>query len=185
LHRGGSTLPKNRRKKFAWTAAALLLLLTYYLSSIPGLKVLPVLSQINTLLKHFDTSITILAVRLVSFLPDKLAPAKTLTADFLSYARQNPVIMEFLLRKTGHVILFFCITLAAFFLISLYQKSPGWTVFLAFLTGATLAILDELHQHFVDQRVGNIIDVFINFAGVSLATFVILFSLFLTVHWRD
>jgi VanZ family protein len=185
LPRGGSTLPKNRHKKFAWTAAALLLLLTYYLSSIPGLKVLPVLSQINTLLKHFDTSITILAVRLVSFLPEQLAPARTLTADFLSYARQNPVIMEFLLRKTGHVILFFCITLAAFFLISLYHKSPGWTVFLAFLAGATLAILDELHQHFVIDRVGSIIDVFINLTGVFLAGGVILFSLFLTSHWRN
>lgn len=175
----------NRRKKLAWTATALILLLTYYLSSLPGLRVLPILRQINTLLQRFDLSITILAVNLVDILPAQLAPAKTITADFLRYARQNPVIIEFLLRKTGHVLLFFTITIIAFLLISLYLKSPGWSVTLAFLAGATLSVLDELHQHFVDQRVGSIVDIFINLTGVGLATFVILFSLFLTAHWRE
>jgi VanZ family protein len=175
---------KSRSKINAWTAATLLLILTYYLSSIPGLRVLPILNQVNNLLQRFDTSITILAARLVYALPEQLAPAKTLTADFLSYARQNPVIMEFLLRKTGHVALFFIITLAAFFLLSFYLKSPGWTIALAFLASATLAVLDEVHQHFVIDRAGSIIDVFINLTGVSLAIGVVLLSLFLTSHWR-
>jgi VanZ family protein len=83
------------------------------------------------------------------------------------------------------VALFFIITLAAFFLFSFYLKSPGWTIALAFLAGATLAVLDELHQHFVIDRVGNIIDVFINLTGVFLAEGVILFSLFLTIYWRN
>lgn len=176
---------KSKSKKYAWTAAALLLLLTYYLSSIPGLRVLPILNQVNDLLQRFDTSITILATQLTYALPEQLAPASALTADFLNYARQNPVIMEFLLRKTGHVALFFIITLAAFFLFSFYLKSPGWTIALAFLAGATLAVLDELHQHFVIDRVGSIIDVFINLTGVFLASGVILLSLFLTSHWRN
>ena len=175
---------KNRTRKYAWTAAALLVLLTYYLSSIPGLKVLPILSQINSLLQRFDTSITILATRLVYALPEQLASARTLTADFFRYAKQNPLIMEFLLRKTGHVLLFFIITLAAFFLLSFYLKSPGWTIALSFLAGATLAVLDEVHQYYVVDRMGSIIDVFINLTGVSLAIGVILFSLFLTSHWR-
>ncbi len=175
----------QKRKNVAWTATALLLLITYYLSSIPGLRVLPVISQINNLLNHFDTSMSIIAVRLVSLLPAQLASAGTLTDDFLRYARQNPVIIEFILRKSGHLILFFVITLAAFFLISLYLKSPGWTIFLTFISGAVIAALDEFHQFFVDQRTGSIIDIFINLTGVTLATLFILSSLFLASHWHQ
>jgi VanZ family protein len=83
------------------------------------------------------------------------------------------------------VVPFFIITLAAFFLFSFYLKTPGWTIALAFLAGATLAVLDELHQHFVIDRVGSVIDVFINLTGVFLAIGVVLLSLFLTSHWRN
>ena len=41
-------------KRFAWTLLALLVFLVYYLASIPGLKVLPVLRQINGALQGGD-----------------------------------------------------------------------------------------------------------------------------------
>jgi len=174
----------KRRKRNAWTAVIIVLLSLYYLSSIPGLRVLPVLGQINMMLQRFDLNITLFIYRIVANLPEQLEPARTLSGDFYAYARQNPVIIEFLLRKTAHVIYFFIITLVLFILISQYVKSPWRSLFFAFLAGTALAFLDEFHQGFVDQRYSSIIDVAFDLVGVSLAVLVILISFTLTSRWR-
>lgn len=174
----------RKRKRNAWTVVVIVLFSLYYLSSIPGLRVLPVLRQINFMLQRFDLNISLFIYRVVHNLPEQLEPARTLSGDFYAYARQNPVIIEFLLRKTAHVVVFFIITLVIFFLVSQYVKSPWWALIFACLAGTVLAFLDEFHQGFVEQRFSSIIDVAFDMVGVSLAAFVILLSFVITARWR-
>ncbi|HZK25344.1 MAG TPA: VanZ family protein [Oscillospiraceae bacterium] len=156
----------------------------YYLSSIPSLRVLPVLRQINNLLKYFDLTISKLAIKIATHLPTQLAPAKTLTADFLNYARRNPVIIEFLLRKAAHVFFFFVITLAFFLLLRNYFRQPWQAIVSSFLGGTIFAILDEFHQGFVMGRHGNYVDVCIDMVGVLTAVFLLVLSFWLTNQHR-
>jgi len=181
----------------------------YYLSSIPGLRVLPVLQQINKLLKYFDLSISRLAMKIAAHLPTQLSPAKTLTADFLNYARRNPVIIEFLLRKAAHVFFFFVITLVLFlllrefllrkaahvfffFVITLvlflllrsYFRQPWQAIVSAFIGGTFIAVLDEFHQAFVVNRHGNFVDVCIDMVGVLTAVLLLILSFWLTSQHR-
>lgn len=163
---------KKKLQRNAIILVLVLLVLTYYLSSIPYLRVLPVLSQINDLLMLIDLRITDLARAVVNRLPSQLDSMGTLSGDFYNYARQNPLIMEFLLRKLAHVVLFFIITLA-FFIFWRHHLKPLQAVFASFFCGTLSAILDEIHQYYVVGRSGNIIDVLINMAGVMQAVFLI------------
>ena len=156
----------------------------YYLSSIPGLRVLPVLQQINKLLKYFDLSISRLAMKIAAHLPTQLSPAKTLTADFLNYARRNPVIIEFLLRKAAHVFFFFVITLVLFLLLRSYFRQPWQAIVSAFIGGTFIAVLDEFHQAYVVNRHGNFVDVCIDMVGVLTAVLLLILSFWLTSQHR-
>jgi VanZ family protein len=171
-------------KKGAFPLIFVLLLLTYFLSSIPGLGVLPVFRQVNAFLKSIDISVSQLVYRIIDRLPEQLGPARTLTEDFLVYARANPVILEFLLRKTAHVVLFFFITLALFLFIQQYFKNPWMAAVLSFLTATLVAVLDEYHQSFVPGRSGNVVDVAIDMVGVTAAIMLILFALSLARRYR-
>ena len=171
-------------KKSAGPLLFLLLMVTYFLSSIPGLGVLPVFRQVNAFLEGLDISISNLVFRIVNRLPEQLGPARTLTEDFLNYARANPVILEFLLRKTAHVVLFFFITMALFLFIRLYIKSPWVATAVTFITASLVAVLDEYHQSFVPGRSGNVVDVAIDMVGVTAAIMFIIFALFLARHYR-
>lgn len=62
--------------------------------------------------------------------------------------------------------------------------NPYISVFLAFVGGGTLAYIDEYRQSFVAGRVGSLVDVFIDMVGVTLAVFLILFSIFITSGGR-
>lgn len=172
-------------KRNAWLTVILILFGLWFLSSIPGLRVLPVLRQVNILLQRFDLNITLIVHRVVSNLPEQLEPARSLSGDFYLYARQNPVIIEFLLRKTAHVFVFFIITLVIFLLVSHYLKSPWWSLFIAFICGSFIAVLDEFHQGFVEQRYSSIIDVAFDMVGVSLAVLTIILALIITARWRE
>lgn len=169
-------------KKLAGLLLLVLLLSTYYLSSIPGLGVLPVFRQVNSFLKSIDISISYLVNRLVAKLPEQLAPARSLTEDFLIYTRANPLILEFILRKTAHIVLFFFISLALFLVIRQYFKNPWVATGVTFIAGTLVAVLDEYHQSFVPYRSGNIVDVAIDMIGVSAGIFLIAFALLLTRH---
>lgn len=170
-------------KRTAWTLLSALLITTYFLSSIPGLKVLPVLRQLNELLLSFDVSITRLAGEISGRLPAQLGPAKTLAGDFLAYARENPVLIEFLLRKAAHIGLFFLITIALFLLLRQYLTNYGAAAG-AFILAGLMAFLDEYHQTFVSSRSGNLVDVGIDMVGVTMATAFIIFALLITGRWR-
>jgi VanZ family protein len=167
-------------KRIAWTALFGILFLTYYLSSIPGLQVVPLFRQINSALHTFDISLAELAAKLAARMPEQLDPAKTAASRFYQFALANPDIAEFILRKSAHVALFFFITIAFFLLLRQYLRSPFSALFGAAVLGGAVACLDEFYQTFVTSRSGSLIDVFIDLLGVSLAFFFIAFALLIT-----
>jgi len=169
-------------KRIAWTILLSFLFLTYYLSSIPGLEVVPVLRQVNNLLRLIDLSMTDLASSLAARLPEQLDPAKDAASNFYYYALANPDVAEFLLRKSAHVLLFFFITVAFFLLLRQYLKSSWKALFGAALLSTVVACLDEFYQTFIPYRSGNIVDVFINMIGILLAFMFISFAMIIT--WR-
>ncbi len=169
-------------KRFAWALVLGLLFLTYYLSSIPGLKVVPIFRQVNYLLGKLDLSITVLAGKIVARLPEQFGPAKSAAAEFYEYLLTNPETMEFLLRKSGHVALFFIITVAVFMLLRQYLRSPWSALGGAVLLGSLMAILDEYYQSFIPGRMGSLADVFVNLVGITLATLFIVLALLITWH---
>ncbi len=167
-------------KRIAWTALFLVLLLTYYLSSIPGLQVVPVFRQVNDAVRMFDFSLTEVAGKIADRLPEQLDPAKNAASRFYQHALANPETTEFLLRKSGHVILFFFITIAFFLLLRQYLRNPWSALFGSAVFATLIAILDEFYQTFVADRSGSIIDVFIDLIGVTSAFFFIAFALIIT-----
>lgn len=164
--------------KKALLPVASLLVLAYYLSSVPQLQVLPVLRQVNTLLRTVNLGITDLAWAIANRLPPQLESVGTVTGDFYHYAHQNPVIIEFILRKSAHIFIFFVITLAFFILWRQYLK-PVQAVTVSFVCGTLAAIVDETIQYFVPGRHGSIIDVAIDMVGVSLAIILIVIAFLL------
>ncbi len=145
---------------------------------------LPVLKQINQLLAKVDLNFQRLASFIASNLPQELERARTFSSDFYLYARENPVIIEFILRKAAHIVVFFIITLAIFLLLREYTRKPYLAVIGALLLGSVVAFLDEYHQSMVDGRHGTFVDVFINMVGIFLAGILLVLSHFLTSSWR-
>jgi len=171
----------------SWLILLSLVGLVFYLSSIPGLQVLPLLRHLNSMLLSLDLNLVKLSEWLAVVIPfdfSELGPLKTLSNDFLIYAYDNPAIIEFLLRKIAHVTIFFLVTVAFFLLTSQYTKKSRNAIIIAFLGGTTMAFLDEYRQSFVPTRVSSLMDIFINFTGVSIALFFIIFSLFITKGTR-
>ncbi len=171
-------------KKSAGLLVFFLLTLTYYLSSIPGLGVLPLFKQVNALLHSIDLSITRLVMAIATRLPHQLGPARTFTEDFIFYARNNPVIIEFLLRKSAHVLLFFFITIALFLLLRHYFKRYCVAALVSAGIALFIAVLDEYHQSLVPGRTGSIFDVAIDMVGIMAATALIFFALFIARRYR-
>lgn len=176
------------KKHFALILVIVIIGSIFYLSSIPGLRVMPVLRQVHTLVVKLDFGIAELGESIAHKLPidtNELNPVRTISGDFYSYARENPRIIEFLLRKLAHVTIFFFLTVALFILFYQYIKKPSLAVFCAFFIATVLAFLDEYHQYFVDNRVGSFIDVGIDMLGIFTAIFFIYFSLFITRRWIE
>ncbi|KAB3535437.1 hypothetical protein F8154_06545 [Alkaliphilus pronyensis] len=171
------------KKLNGWVFAIIILGGIFYLSSIPGLRVLPILKQLNTILLRFDVYFIRIAELIAEHLPvnmNELNPIRTVSYDFYAYARANPVILEFLLRKIAHVFVFFSLTIALFFLINQYTKKNYTALLLSFVSATAMAALDEFRQSFTDGRVSSLIDVGIDFIGISLATLLIIFSILIT-----
>ena len=169
-----------------WIMVLIVIGCIFYLSSIPGLRVLPVLRQLNSFISGFDVYFIRIAQEISQRLPmdtNELNPIRTVSKDFYAYAKENPIILEFLLRKMAHVFVFFCLTLTVFLLTNQYTKKSISAAFLAFLITTLFAALDEFHQSFVDGRVSSFIDVGIDMIGIIMATFVIGFSIFITKKW--
>ena len=170
-------------RKTAWLVVLALLALLYTASSIPGLRVLPVLRHLYSLSAGFDGIFSWVARWIARRIPlnfDELAYMDLVMQDFLMYVRDNPVIIEFFLRKLAHIFVFFVITLALFFLLSQYLYNTSLAVLFSFIGGFLLALLDEFRQSFVPDRVASAVDVFVDMIGVMLAILLILFSLLIT-----
>jgi len=175
-------------KKRAWLIFLLLVAALFILSSIPGLRVLPVLSFFYSLITRVDWGFVYFARWLASRIPSDLGELyyfDAITRDFLFYARRNPVIIEFFLRKTAHVVVFFTITVALFYLLHQYIRDSYRALLIAAAGGVILSILDEIRQSFVEGRHGSIFDVMVNMAGVGLAALMILFALFIATSGRE
>lgn len=72
-----------------------------------------------------------------------------------------------MLRKAAHVIQFFVFSSLLYFALRL-DYSVNKSLFLAFIGGWIFGGLDEFHQTFVPGRDGNVVDVLIDGAGVTL-----------------
>ena len=174
-------------RKTAWAIVLALIAFLYTASSIPGLQVLPVLRQVNRMAARLDISFVKLAEWIAGRIPlnfGELAYIDTVTRDFLAYVRENPVVIEFFLRKMAHVTVFFILTLALFFLLYQYITRASVAVLLSFVGGFALAVLDEYRQSFVPGRVASPVDVFVDMIGVTLAVLLIVFALVLTSGQR-
>lgn len=176
------------RKRNAWIVVFIVIGSIFYLSSVPGLRVLPVLKQLNAVLRHFDVYFIRLAEFIANRLPvntNELSPLQTASNDFYAYAKANPVILEYLLRKLAHIFVFFILTIVIFYLVNQYTKRSITAAIIAFTIATVFAALDEFHQSFVDGRVSSLIDVAIDLIGILAATFLILFAIFITKKWSD
>lgn len=174
-------------RKWAWLLVIFLIGTLFFLSSIPGLSVLPILSTINSIMVSLDLTFVNISRWLADQLPMETGDIYYLdaaTQDFLAYASENPVIIEFLLRKLAHILFFFAITIALFFLLHQYIRNSYVAVIVAFFGSGLISVLDEYRQTFVPERYGSVFDVIINMVGVSLAVMLILFSLFITRSGR-
>ena len=174
-------------KRYAVLLVFCILLATYYLSSIPGLQILPVLSQVNNFLISLDAVFGVLAENISASVPverpDELGPFIIVGEDALVYVRENPALIEFILRKVAHVFLFFVITIAFFLMLRYYFNNPRWSIWCTFLCATAVAVLDEYHQTMVPGRIGSFFDVGINLIGIFIGIFLIRLSFFLTsVH---
>ncbi len=172
-------------KKAAWFTVLGVLGFLYIASSIPDLRVLPVLRQILEFTRGFDVIFERLAAFIAARLPaaggsSYFAPIDSVMQDFLVYMRRNPVLIEFFLRKIVHIMVFFTLTLTLFFLLYQYIASKSLTLFLTFAGGFIFSVLDEIRQYYVPGRVGSPFDVMVNMIGVSLGIVVIIFALIIT-----
>lgn len=153
------------------------------MSSIPGLKILPLFKQLNAFLLTFDIYFIKMAEVISSRLPvdtNELRPIRTASNDFYLYVKTNPLIIEFLLRKMAHIFVFFWLTIILFFAFNQYTKKTISATVIAFFSASIIAALDEFRQSFVDGRASSLIDVGINLVGITTATFLLLFSIIIT-----
>jgi len=182
-------------KKRAWFLILIAIGIVFILSSIPSLRVLPVIKQIFKLTSGVDFGFVKLANWIAAKMPQlsklpiasklpfnlgELNPAKEIGQDIYTYAMNNPVIIEFFLRKLAHIFVFFWITVFLFILLNQYITHRWLSVILANIGGILLAFLDEYRQTFVSGRVGSMVDVLIDSLGVFLAAGIIIFSFFIT-----
>lgn len=172
-------------KRIAWLTVIGVLAFIYIASSIPDLRVLPVLRHALEFTRSFDVIFARLSEFIAARLPVEggssyFAPIDTVMQDFLIYIRRNPAIIEFFLRKAAHIIVFFTLTVVLFFLLYQYIASKFLSLFLSFTGGFVIAVIDEIRQSFVPGRTGSLFDVMVNMIGVSLGILVIIFALIIT-----
>ncbi|MGG4548009.1 VanZ family protein [Rossellomorea marisflavi] len=89
--------------------------------------------------------------------------------------------IEFILRKSGHIIGYFVLTMVWLIVLSRFISSLRWITLFSFILSVGYAGLDEFHQTFIPGRSGHIIDVLsVDMLGVLLAI-----GVFLIVRWRN
>ncbi len=80
-------------------------------------------------------------------------------------------ITSFIIRKLAHMFLYFMLYLLTYYI--MYQFKIEKRKWLALLFCFFYAITDEIHQIFINERSGQIIDVLIDTSGALIAYFLI------------
>ena len=166
----------------SWLIAGGIVFGIFYLSSIPGLRVLPILGHLFEFLMRFDVYFVRAAEFIAQRLPidtSELGPFQKASQAFYAYAKANPYIIEFLLRKTAHAVVFYSLTLALFFVLNRYFRTIVHAVLSASILATAAAVLDEFRQSFTEGRVSSLIDVSINMIGIAIATLSLLFFMYI------
>jgi VanZ family protein len=154
----------------------------FYLSSMPGLRVLPFFSSLFAFLMRFDVYFVRAAQFLAERLPidtSELGPFQEASHAFYIYAKENPQVIEFLLRKAAHAFVFYALTLVLFFALNRKIKSTPMAILVSAVLASSIGALDEFRQSFTDGRVSSLIDVSINMVGVAIAALSLLFFMYM------
>jgi VanZ family protein len=78
--------------------------------------------------------------------------------------------LEFIIRKTGHIIQYFMLTLILLKTLSILKVRHFLVLLLSFLLSFIIALFDEWHQRFSAGRSGQLIDVFtFDLFGIMIA----------------
>ncbi|MBM7573462.1 VanZ family protein [Aquibacillus albus] len=109
-------------------------------------------------------------------LDGKQLPRISFRYDNQFVSSSNPyAFIEFVLRKLGHIIGYFFLTILLLLAIKFTSLRPVSRYFLGGSLAICLAIVDEWHQTFVPGRTGHLIDVFVVDAmGVVIGMLVVL-----------
>lgn len=92
----------------------------------------------------------------------------------------NGASPEFIIRKFGHFLTYGL--LAGIIFVLLPTKNLLLKGLLSFTSASFIGLLDEIHQHFLLNRSGRILDVYINMAG-SIMSVLLLVSLNILFRW--
>lgn len=142
----------NWKKIGKWLLLICWLLFIYYFSSQQGEQSL---ALSNSLVGHFK--------------------------EFLAHSWLSSFDFSFLIRKFAHLSIFFILGIISYSLLKEYPMHLWQRLLLSFLICLTYACMDELHQLFVVDRDGKILDVFIDSCGSLLS----LIPLFLLSKYRQ
>ena len=86
-------------------------------------------------------------------------------------------LLEFILRKTGHVVQYFILTLILIKTLSFIRVRPIVVLILSFILSFIIALLDEWLQRYSEGRSGQLIDVFtFDLFGIMIAIVVFLMT---------
>ena len=81
--------------------------------------------------------------------------------------------IDFVVRKMAHFSVYFVGGIVIFNFLSIFSMRLRSAILLTIILGSLYAISDEMHQLFIFERAGQIRDVFIDSAGVIIATLLI------------
>jgi len=87
--------------------------------------------------------------------------------------------LTFWIRKTGHVVQYFTITLVLFFALQKFNISRLYAIGFSYIGAFALAGLDEWRQVGLPQRTGSFQDVLIDGIGIVAALFILVIYFFI------
>jgi VanZ family protein len=87
------------------------------------------------------------------------------------FSEQHDYFLYFVLRKCAHLLLFGCLTLYVWYFIHRYTRIESKKIKTSLLTCIVLvtAVLDEVYQSFIPQRVSSPMDLLLDFSGIVLS----------------
>lgn len=127
--------------------------------------------QSNTPYKHQDIRSVLEAV-----IPLEEIPLRFKYGNKVISGNHPYELLEFILRKTGHVVQYFILTLILIKTFSYLRVWPIVVLILSFILSFIIALFDEWLQRYSEGRSGQLIDVFtFDLFGIILA--IVVFSM--------